>query len=303
MKSFLTFILTLFIVSACVTEPQTHVSRINKELNNSTSKNVLVVAHRGDWRHAPENSLKGIENCIAMGVDVVEIDVRKTKDNQLVLMHDGSINRTTIGTGNVSDFTLEELKQFNLKNNQGGKNAELTNQRIPTLEEALLTAKGKVLLNLDKAYGLMKDILPLLQKTGTTDQVILKGGKNAAQVVKDLSFMAGQVCYMPIVSDSQDSVEYRIKEHLEKYDPIGFEIILRKNDRVMEQSDYIKSNGSRIWVNTLWSSLCMGHTDAKSLEDPDANWGWVIEKGATIIQTDNPHELLQYLEKKGLRKF
>lgn len=61
MKHLLTFVLTLFVVSACVTEQQTRVSRINDELKNSTSANVLVVAHRGDWRNAPENSLEAIE--------------------------------------------------------------------------------------------------------------------------------------------------------------------------------------------------------------------------------------------------
>ena len=303
MRNILIGIGILVLSISCVQEKQTHVQKIITELQQSESKNVLVAAHRGDWRHAPENSIKGIESSIEMGVDIVEVDVRKTRDNQLILMHDNSIDRTTNGKGKVSDFTFGELRQFYLKNNQGGKDAELTDHKIPTLEEALLTAKGKVLLNLDKAYGLLNEIWPLLQKTGTMDHVILKGGRNANQVVRDLSFTEEQVFYMPIVSDSQDSVVFRIREHLSKYDPIGFEFILRKNDSLMSEVDFIKASGARIWVNTLWGSLCMGHTDAKALENPDDNWGWVIKKGANIIQTDNPKELLEYLKSKGLREF
>ena len=79
----------------------------------------LVVAHRGDWKNAPENSIQAIQNCILMGVDMVEIDVRKTKDGHLILMHDGTIDRTTTGTGKVSSMTLEVLKSLLLKDKNG----------------------------------------------------------------------------------------------------------------------------------------------------------------------------------------
>ena len=62
---------------------------------------MLVVSHRADWRNAPENSLQGIRNCIDMGVDMVEIDLKKTKDGHLVVMHDKTINRTMTGKGNA----------------------------------------------------------------------------------------------------------------------------------------------------------------------------------------------------------
>ena len=57
-----------------------------KEINNANSKNVIVISHRGDWRNYPENSLEAMASSIAMGVDMVEMDVAKTKDNQLIIM-------------------------------------------------------------------------------------------------------------------------------------------------------------------------------------------------------------------------
>lgn len=115
-------------------------------LKSNDSGYVFVVAHRGDWRHAPENSISAINNAAAMGVDMVEIDIQKTKDGDFVLMHDGNINRMTDGTGNISDYTVEELKKFRLRFNDG----TLSDERVPTLKEALLACKGKLLVNIDK---------------------------------------------------------------------------------------------------------------------------------------------------------
>ena len=63
-----------------------------------------------------------------------------------------------------------------------------------------------------------------------------------------------------------------------------------------------KDGGPRIWINTLWDSLCAGHTDERGFKgDPDGSWGWALENGATMIQTDRPVELIKYLESKGRR--
>jgi Glycerophosphoryl diester phosphodiesterase len=120
----------------------------------------MVVAHRGDWRYAPENSILAIENAIKLGVDIIEVDVARTKDGHLVLMHDRTLDRTTTGKGRVSDWTLDSIKTLKLKNGA----AIRTRHQVPTLEEALLAAKGKVMLNLDKAYELFDEVYALLEK-------------------------------------------------------------------------------------------------------------------------------------------
>src|SRR5690606_35666605 len=139
-------------------------------LADTYSKNVLVVSHRGDWRNAPENSIQALRRVIAMGVDIIEIDVQLTRDSQLVLMHDRTIDRTTSGTGAVSDYTLEELRQFTLRTGTGTP----TRQQVPTFEEAMLEVKGKVFVNVDKGFEYFDRVYDILKKTGTTDQVILK---------------------------------------------------------------------------------------------------------------------------------
>ena len=99
MKRIYNFILLVCLVQLAVA--QNRIAEIRENLLGNYSDRVLVVSHRADWRNAPENSLQGIQNCIDMGVDMVEIDLKKTKDGHLVVMHDKTINRTMTGKGNA----------------------------------------------------------------------------------------------------------------------------------------------------------------------------------------------------------
>ncbi len=118
-------------------------------LKNFPKDKIMVVAHRGDWRDAPENSIWAIKKAIEKGADMVEIDLAMTKDSVLILMHDKIIDRTTSGKGKPSDYTLSQIQQLFLRDGSG----VITEMKIPTLEEALQVAKGKVFLNLDKAFN------------------------------------------------------------------------------------------------------------------------------------------------------
>ena len=168
MKKTIFLLITLLATSIAVCAQRS--KTLVKELNDFKSKKVLVVSHRGDWRNAPENSLQAFKNCIDMGVDMIEIDLHKTKDGQLVLMHDNTINRTTDGKGKVSDYTLAELKKLHLRNGMG----RVTFHQIPTLEEVLNLSKGKILINIDKGYDNFKDVYAMLEETGTTDSIVIK---------------------------------------------------------------------------------------------------------------------------------
>ena len=104
-------IILSFIITLLSTQfyAQNRVSQIREQLMSRSTNSVLVVAHRGDWRNFPENSLEGIENAIKMGVDIVELDVQRTQDGVLILMHDETLNRTTTGKGKVSEVTMDYI--------------------------------------------------------------------------------------------------------------------------------------------------------------------------------------------------
>jgi len=116
---------------------------------------MIIMGHRGAAALEPENTLLSIERAIHIGVNAVEIDVRLSKDKELVVIHDATVDRTTDGIGPVCDFTVDELKQLD-----AGKG-----QRIPTLQEVVEVINNKVTLVIElKEEGTAKSVFELIKK-------------------------------------------------------------------------------------------------------------------------------------------
>ncbi|RKY53836.1 MAG: glycerophosphodiester phosphodiesterase [Candidatus Neomarinimicrobiota bacterium] len=112
----------------------------------SPDKAPIISAHRGGPMEGyPENCIETFEHALLYAPCLIECDVARSKDSVLVLMHDRTLDRTTTGSGLVSDYTLEELKKLYLKDNQGN----ITPYRIPTLAEVLDWARGRAIVELD----------------------------------------------------------------------------------------------------------------------------------------------------------
>lgn len=269
---------------------------------------VFVTMHRGDWRHAPENSVGAIEGAIAIGADIVELDVAKTKDGHLVLLHDGTLDRVSNGSGPSTDYTLEEIKRFRLKGLDG---ETLTDYEILTLDEAFRLTKGRILVNIDKFPRDPRSVAECARRSGVEREVIFKGNfaPDELKVAMDdewRGILDGTFLYMPIIwIDSPDAQErFEAWQQCER-PPFAYELCFSDEESV-EVLDSLaamqNNNGPRIWLNTLWASLCAGHTDDGGVAgDADGNWGWCLGRGATMIQTDCPAELIQYLQSQDRR--
>ena len=140
------------IMPACAQAPRLHTVKIDsiEELQAyftyDPARDVIVSGHRGGMMPGyPENCIESFEKTLSMMPSFFEIDPRLTKDSVIVLMHDATIDRTTTGTGKVSDYTYAELQQFFLKAREGN----VTTYKIPTLEECIAWSQGKTILNLD----------------------------------------------------------------------------------------------------------------------------------------------------------
>jgi glycerophosphoryl diester phosphodiesterase len=124
---------------------------------------VLKIGHRGAAGHAPENTLAAIQKGIALGVDFVEIDMRRTADGVLVALHDATVNRTTNGRGRVDRLSLQEVKKFNAGNGE----------HIPTLEEVLKVIEGRAGLMLElKTRGAAQQAAEAVREAGFSNSVI-----------------------------------------------------------------------------------------------------------------------------------
>lgn len=114
---------------------------MNLALLRTPGSRMLRVGHRGARGHAPENTMASFAKGIELGVDAVETDVHLSRDGELVLIHDHTVNRTTDGRGFIKDMTLAELKTLDAGSWYDPRFAE---ERIPTLAELLERAKGRV---------------------------------------------------------------------------------------------------------------------------------------------------------------
>ena len=269
---------------------------LRKNLEDSHNKEIMVVAHRGDWRNAPENSLQAIQNCIDMGVDMVEIDVRETKDGKLVLMHDETIDRTTTGKGLVKDWTLDSLMMLQLRDGIGHS----TPHKIATLEEALALCKDKILVNLDKSYSIFDKCFEVAKKTQTLDQVVIKGSKTRSEVESEFGEYLDDVYFMPILRLPNPNAKELVDDYLQNRLPIAFEFTVQFDTiQFINYFRDIREKGAGVWVNSLWPQHNGGHDDEKAAIDPSV-YDWFIENDIDMIQTDRPELLINYLKEKGL---
>lgn len=262
---------------------------------------ILVVSHRADWRNAPENSIQAIQNCINMGVDMIEIDLKRTKDGHLILMHDKTLNRTTTGQGLPEEYTLEEIKKLYLKGGHGQK----TRHKIPTFEEVMMVCKGKIMVNIDKGYDYFKDAYAILEKTGTINQCVMKSSNAYEKVKVENGEVLNKMVFMPVVQLHKEGAEKIIDDYIAELHPKAFELVFDNDSpEVLRLIKKVKDSGSKIFINSLWPELCGGHDDDRAVElgEPEESWGWIINQGAKFIQTDRPAILLQYLKEKGLHK-
>ena len=277
-------------------------AKVLERLKNPSDDYVLAVSHRGDWRYAPENSLMAVQRCIDLGLDVVEIDVRLTKDGHLVAMHDKTVDRTTNGKGLLSEMTLEEVKQLRLRNACGVRHSQ---QQVPTLEEIMMLTKDKIMVNLDKTEGeTVREAYEVLVKTGTVEQAIFKGNDPLEIMRERYGGLMDSIVYMPkLWYNTPDKAEY-VKTFNTELKPVAYEMLFDTEESpVFAEIKNMNKNGVTVLAIALWDELCAGHTDEMALlEGPDAAWGWLIEHGANAIMTDRPQELIQYLRSKGLHK-
>ncbi|MBO0991722.1 glycerophosphodiester phosphodiesterase [Bacillus sp. SD088] len=136
----------------------------------------ISVAHRGASGYAPENTMAAFQKAVDHGMDYIELDIHLSKDDQLVIIHDDKVNRTTNGSGYVRNFTLEELKELDA----GSKfNASFKGERIITLEELLDTMLHQIGIIIEikepeANTGIEQILADLIEQYNNTNNVIIQ---------------------------------------------------------------------------------------------------------------------------------
>ena len=254
---------------------------IRERFLNPSSGIVMVAAHRAPHSNHPENSLKAIEEGIELGIDIVEIDVKVSKDGVPFLMHDHTLDRTTTGKGEAEALTWDELQELRIVDK-----GEITAFRIPSLEEALLIAKDRIMVDLDLKTSHVDEVIKVVNKTNTASIVIFFDSDHTV-----LSRVREQNPDLYIMPRARSAAE--ADSLLSVFNP--FVVHIDFSFYTKETTRLIAAKPARIWINAL------GHPDQRIRKGKVKRALKILtRRGANIIQTDEPAMLLAALRKKGL---
>lgn len=231
---------------------------------------VFVVAHRGVHDTIPENTLAAYEAAIDLGCDFVEIDVRTTKDNHLVSIHDSTVDRYCVdGTkGAVADFTLKDLKSIDIGSRVDRK---WSHERVPTVEEIFTICQGKIGIYLDVKAADLKPLVQIVKRYKMEKDVLWY---IPAHKVQELRELCPATWPMP-----DPGPETNLEKLLQEHKP---------------------SVVASVWRFFSPSFVRRCHAE-KAIVIVDDNgpetWKALLEAGVDGIQTDQPAELIRYLVK------
>lgn len=253
-----------------------------EKISKLTKKNILVCAHRSFHKNAPENSVQSIKDAITAKIDIVEIDIRTTKDSVLVLMHDKDIDRVTTGKGLIKDYTFNELQQFNLKIGDS-----VTNEKIPLLYDALKLVKGKIIPNLDLKDVNYKQLYTMLSELQMEHEVISFIGKK--NKIEEMILIDSFYAVMPLVKNKEEMIYY----HQNTNSPLQH---FTDESFTQENMKWTQEKRALVFVNALWDE------DDDFILGKTASMDSIIALKPAIIQTDHPKMLRKYLKSKKLHQ-
>ncbi len=295
---------------------------------NRWRDHVMVVAHRGGGlagakRLYPENSRAALKAAIGLGTEMAELDVQKTKDGIYVVIHDSWLDRTTTCKGELAKRTLAELADCRLVVEGTGR---ATSEPVPTLLEMLELARGRVLVNIDNklAPAELIGMVAVARAVGVARQVVVKENLWSDDRIADArrltEVLGAEATFMPIVADDAVRDVGFLETATLAVNARAAELINWRNDAQQLTDDggplfspraravAIRGNW-HIWVNTYaivnkaGGFLAGGRGDELAVEAgmPMEAYGFWVDRGATIIQTDEPEAAIRWLEAKGYR--
>ena len=282
---------------AAVSPAQEHqrVARLHEALADPSCPAVYVIGHRGAHRRAPENSLAAIRDAIELGVHMVEIDVARSKDGAYVLMHDKTVDRTTDGSGKVRDLSLAQLRELRLMHGHRPHP-----ERVPTLDEAIEVARGRILLQVDPKDVDFQTLVALGRKTQALDHFVLKQRwSKLDEELRRWLAAQGDVFFMPITSSLAES-----NAALDVHVWPALELIFDSKTHAHFQPEVLaglRARGALRWMNCLYQGRWSGGVgDFQAVPAQGQVFGDLIARGFDMIQSDSPGLVAAYVRERGL---
>jgi len=273
------------------------------DLQQDALNRTLITAHRGiTGGNIPGNTLAAFDAALLQGADMIELDVSNSIDGELFVFHPG-MEHVFLGMADklLSDIPASEIRKLSFLNGD----ATATQFGINTFDEALEHLKGRCYINVDKFWNNVDAIVKAIRRHNMMDQILVKTGPNE-DVYRYLEENAPDVNYMVILRDHDDQSEQLLRRKLHY---VGAEVLFKTEDSEFATREYIDrmhKAGLLVWVNAIVYNhktvLTAGHNDDISVVGRmDEGWGWLLDKGYDILQTDWPMMLKQYISQRKAR--
>lgn len=258
--------------------------------------NVLITAHGGyNSGIITFNSIIGFEAAVHAGADIVELDVMRSAEGKLYVFHPGTEKKMLGKDCDLCGMTNAQIEQQRIAEN---------GLPIPSLDEVFEVLKGRCYINTDKAYSCFPELVQCIRKHDMADQIILKGEVKNTWIYDATEELAPDIAFLAVSYETDTALQICAER---KIHYVGSEVVFDKDDAPVTDPAYIEmmhKNKKLLWVNPILFSLSRplvgGHDDnASMLGDPDHGWGWLVDRGYDILQTDWVTDCITYLKATG----
>lgn len=263
-------------------------------------KGVLIAGHRGNWGgNIPPNTIASYKAALMLGVDMIETDIQSSADGVFYAYHTGE-EQGCFGIGRrLGEMSAAEIDGLEFRNTM----FNLSGIGVDRMDDVLSFLKGRCFINVDRGWlGSWRDTIRYLRKFGMEDQIILKSPPER-ELLSELEEEGPELMYMAIIKDAE---QYPVvKEY--KVRAVAVETNYQDMDNEISSDAFIRKlhdDGLMVWANALTldgkKHLAAGHDDNASIIDgPDKGWGYLLDKGYDIIQTDWPSLLIDYIRTRS----
>lgn len=258
-------------------------------------KNIICIAHRGDWHSFPENSAEAIN--AAAEYDAVSVDVRLTADGKPVLMADEKVDRMSVDgegksvSGKVSSFTLAQLKELYLRESNGGTDKKKTTCRIPELKEIYETAAGRTAVMLNVQENDFKTVYDYVKALGKLDETVFRINAKPKKIIELTRDLDG----VNVTGNYQGNIIFLATSAVKKYFAANIytiEMGSTNGNGVLYDNFLMKC-----FVGSKRAMVSMVNGRCGKRADNETGWDDLISRGYSVIETDFPAELTEYIRK------
>lgn len=258
-------------------------------------KNIICIAHRGDWHSFPENSAEAIN--AAAEYDAVSVDIRLTADGKPVLMADEKVDRMSVDgegksvSGKVSSFTLAQLKELYLRESNGGTDKKKTTCRIPELKEIYETAAGRTAVMLNVQENDFKTVYDYVKALGKLDETVFRINAKPKKIIELTRDLDG----VNVTGNYQGNIIFLATSAVKKYFAANIytiEMGSTNGNGVLYDNFLMKR-----FVGSKRAMVSMVNGRCGKRADNETGWNDLISRGYSVIETDFPAELTEYIRK------